>query len=354
MRGSGQGGYKPVFKSHSSRTATPSMTARGTSAQPNHGKTSPGSEFRPRLTYAIAPPNQATPAERRRSIAAAQSARICSLPVDALLVYDVQDEATRNGEPRPFAFAPKVDPLSYAYDELQIGTLPRVVYRAVAGDSELSLCRWLDILRRHGGAAVLVGAPSRCAPATLTLPSALLLGKKHGPETPMGGVVIPERHEMSGAEDARVWAKVEYGCRFFVSQTVWSVSVTKRLLVDLRNRADREGACMPPLLLTFSPCGSQQTLEFMSWLGVTVPDWVKRDLLTAKDMLARSIQLAADGFAEVRAFASEHGLSVGCNVESVSSRAAEIEASVELVHRVARLDARPEVAAARSLGALYS
>jgi hypothetical protein len=139
-----------------------------------------------------------------------------------------------------------------------------------------------------------------------------------------------------------------------VSQTVWSVSVTKRLLLDLRNRADREGGSVPPLLLTFSPCGSRQTLEFMSWLGVTVPDWVKRDLLAAKDMLARSIDLAADAFAQVRAFAMEHGLSVGCNVESVSSRAAEVEASVELLHRVARLDARPELADARSLGARCS
>jgi len=92
--------------------------------------------FRPRLTYAITPPNQTTPDERRRAIAAAQSARVSSLPVDALLVYDVQDEAARNGNPRPFSFVPKVDPLSYAFDELQIGALPRVVYRAVAEQSE--------------------------------------------------------------------------------------------------------------------------------------------------------------------------------------------------------------------------
>src|SRR6478609_4458967 len=78
-------------------------------------------EFRPRLTYAITPPNQTTPEERRRTIAAAQSARVSSLPVDALLVYDVQDEAARNGSPRPFPFAPKFDPLSYAFDDLQIG-----------------------------------------------------------------------------------------------------------------------------------------------------------------------------------------------------------------------------------------
>jgi hypothetical protein len=57
---------------------------------------------RPRLTYAIAPPNRTTAPERRREIAAEQSARISALPIDALLVYDVQDEAARNASQRPF------------------------------------------------------------------------------------------------------------------------------------------------------------------------------------------------------------------------------------------------------------
>ena len=304
--------------------------------------------FQPRLTYAVTPPNQTTPELRRRALAAAQSARVSSLPVDALLVYDVQDEAARNGALRPFSFVPKVDPLSYAFDELDIGALPRVVYRAVSGQGEPSLCHWLDRLQAHGGRAVLVGAPSRHFAATLSLPRAFSLCRSHAPGLAFGGVVIPERHQSSGAEDARVWAKVQQGCGFFVSQTVWSVSATKRLLLDLRVRAELEGGQAPHLLLTFSPCGSQQTLEFIEWLGVTLPDTVKRELLSAKDMLERSVELASEAFAEVRAFAAEQGLSVGCNVESVSSRAAEVEASVELVRRIDQHAPRPRLPSASS------
>jgi hypothetical protein len=58
-------------------------------------------------------------------------------------------------------------------------------------------------------------------------------------------------------------------------------------------------------------------------------------------MLARSIELAAQAFDEVLAFATEQGLNVGCNVESVSSRAAEVEASVELLRRIDQLNPRP-------------
>lgn len=291
----------------------------------------------PRLTYAITPPNRTTPVERRREIAAAQSARISALPIDALLVYDVQDEATRNGAARPFPFTPKVDPLSYAFDALQVGSLPRVVYRAVADQDEPALRQWLEALHARGGQAVLVGAPSRSVASALTLTEAYAVCRSHHPALQFGGVLIPERHESAGAEDARVWAKVQQGCRFFVSQTVWSVAATKRLLQDLRLRAELEGGQAPPILLTFSPCGSEQTLRFLEWLGVSLPGPIKRELLSAKDMLARSVELAAETFDEVRTFAAEQGLDVGCNVESVSARIDEVEASLELVQRIHRL-----------------
>jgi len=229
---------------------------------------------------------------------------------------------------------PKVDPLGYALDELQLGTLPCIIYRAVADQDESSLCEWFERLHAQGGRAVLVGAPSRETSTALTLPQAFSLCRRHTPGLAFGGVVIAERHETAGAEDARVWAKHQQGCTFFVSQTVWSVATTKRLLLDLRLRSELEGGHAPHVLLTFSPCGSPQTLEFLQWLGVTVPETVQRELLAATDMMRRSIELASEAFAELRSFAAEHGLSVGCNVESVSSRATEVEASVELVRRV--------------------
>ncbi|HEY6079819.1 MAG TPA: hypothetical protein VIW29_13485 [Polyangiaceae bacterium] len=290
-----------------------------------------------KLTYAIAPPNQATPTERRQAIAAEQSARIASLPIDALLVYDVQDEAARNVGPRPFRFMPKVDALTYAFDALQLGALPRIVYRAVAEQDEAALRAWLDTLQARGGRAVLVGAPSREAAPPLTLPNALGVCRSHAPLLPFGGVLIPERHVTRGGEDARVWSKMQQGCRFFVSQTVWCAATTKRLLRDLRIRLEQESGAAPAILFTLSPCGSAQTLDFLEWLGVAVPGPVKRELLAAKDMLARSIDLATETFAEIRGFAREQGLVVGCNVESVTARTAEVEASIELLRRVDRM-----------------
>ena len=224
-----------------------------------------------RLTYAIAPPNRVTPAERRREIAAEQSARIARLPIDALLVYDVQDEAARTAEPRPFPFFAKVDALAYAFDALRIGALPRVVYRAVAGQDAQGLSEWLDKLQACGGRAVLVGAPSSAAgaspPTSLSLQQAYEVCRSQAPGLSFGGVVIPERHQARGDEHVRVCSKQQQGCSFFVSQTVWSVAATKRLLRDLRLRAEQEGRAAPPVLFRWfaTATHSRSVRAFVTW-----------------------------------------------------------------------------------------
>lgn len=288
----------------------------------------------PRLTYALTPPNRDAPLERRRAIAAVQSARIRELPIDALIVYDVQDEHVRNSTPRPFPFAPKVDPLTYAFDELRLGVLPRIVYRSVADQSAASLLSWLSRLAARGGKAVLVGPPSRNLRSTLKLSEAHALCRTHIPALEVGGVVIPERHCTTGAEDQRVWDKVRAGCEFFVSQTVWDVDATKRVLQAVRARADLNERPPPRILVTLSPCGSLQTLAFLEWLGVNIPAPVRHQLTDATDMLERSVELAEHAFEELNTYARECGVPIGCNVESVSSRAVEVEAATELVNRI--------------------
>ena len=85
-----------------------------------------------------------------------------------------------------------------------------------------------------------------------------------------------------------------------------------------------------PFILSFSPCGSLKTMEFMKWLGISFPRWLENDLRTAPDVLRKSIDLALQIFEDVRVFAKDKGIPLGVNVESVSIRKEEIEASGEL------------------------
>ncbi len=291
----------------------------------------------PRLTYGITPPKLSTPEPRRREIAAAQSARIAGLPIDALVVYDLQDESSRTDVERPFPFLRTIDPLEYAYEYLTGLQLPRIVYRSVSGVSAADLATWLTKLQDLGGAAVLVGAPSKSQSVNLCLRDAYGLRISNVPNLALGGVAIAERHEARGAEEERILDKVERGCSFFITQAVYSVTASKNLLSDLHYRCAETSRPVPPLLVTLSPCGSRKTLEFMAWLGVSVPRWLQNELLHAHDILEKSIELCVQSFAELHHFARDKNITLGCNVESVSLNKAEIEASVELVARVRKV-----------------
>ena len=111
---------------------------------------------------------------------------------------------------------------------------------------------------------------------------------------------------------------------------MFDASSTKSLLSDYALRFAREHLAPVPFILSFSPCGSLKTMEFMKWLGVSFPRWLENDLRTAPDILRKSVDLALQIFADVRAFAKDKGIPLGVNVESVSIRKEEIEASGEL------------------------
>ena len=69
----------------------------------------------------------------------------------------------------------------------------------------------------------------------------------------------------------------------------------------------------------------------MTWLGIRFPRWLQNELRVAADPLERSLVLCERIFLEVWSYAQEKGIPVGVNVESVSIRKAEIDASVELL-----------------------
>jgi len=286
--------------------------------------------------YGIAPPKLATPPERIREIAAQQVERVHSLAPDGLVVYDIQDEAGRDGEERPFPFLPTVDPDGYAGAALGALVTPKVVYRCVGTQSSAAFASWLESVRAEPARrlAVFVGAPrggARSAGPSLTEAYALA---RTVPNLVLGGIAIAERHTVKGDEHERMLAKQARGCRFFITQSVYDASSTKSLLSDYALSARALGHSPAPVVLTFSPCGSVRTLEFMKWLGISFPRWLENELRHSSDTLERSVDLCESVFADVAEYAREKALPVGINVESVSIRKAEIDASVELYRRL--------------------
>ncbi len=294
--------------------------------------------------YGLAPPRRETDAERLAEIAQHQVARVRGLGADGLVVYDLQDETARTAAPRPFPFLPTIDAERYARHHLAALEVPRIVYRAVSASPPTQFERWLDEVaaRPEPSLSVLVGAPARVeAPGTLKLVDAYRLVRERAPDLVLGGIAIAERHARSEDEHTRLIAKMGHGCRFFVSQAVYDVAATKSLLSDYALALGELGEPPVPLLLTFAPCGSLKTLAFMKWLGISVPRWLENELRHASDPLEQSVRLCVQTFTELASFAREKGLPLGVNVESVSIRKAEIEASVALFEQLRVIAQQP-------------
>lgn len=285
--------------------------------------------------YGIAPPKLATDPERLREIAAQQVARLHRLAPDGLVVYDIQDEPGRSGQARPFPFLPTVDPEVYAYDALAELAIPKIVYRCVGAQPREVFSSWIHTVRAADRRlSVFVGAPrGRSRIPGLPLAEAYALARA-APNLVLGGIAIAERHVAKEDEHQRILAKQDAGCRFFITQSVYDAGSTRSLLSDYALSLQASGRSPAPVVLTFSPCGSVRTLEFMKWLGISFPRWLENELRHSADTLERSIDLCESVFTDVQAYAREKQLPIGINVESVSIRKSEVEASVELFRRL--------------------
>lgn len=289
------------------------------------------------LTYGLTPPKRSTPPDKRQNAAERQMERVRGLPVDGLVLYDIQDESARTDVVRPFPFLETSDPTEYAYADLGPLELPKVVYRSVVGSSEAALLASLERIDAQAGLSVFVGAAAKTVVPKLRLPEAYRLARERVPNLPYGGVLIAERHAEGSREDERVRRKLAQGCQFFITQAVYSSVASKNVLSDLYYEAQRSGQDLPVILITLSPCGSLKTLEFMRWLGISVPRWLENELVHSKDMLRASVQQSIGVFRELYEFAHAKGIPLGCNVESVSLRKEEIDASSELLLAVAKI-----------------
>jgi hypothetical protein len=290
-----------------------------------------GSEF---LLFAVTPPRITVSRERAQEIADVTQKRLAPVGLDGLVLYDIDDESDRNPEERPFPFLPTIDPAAFLAHHLKDWDRPVVVYRAVGKYEEGELRAWLEAQDADRALTVFVGASSRHRWSATSLVRAQELWAQTRPDLRLGGVAIPERHTRRGEEHLRLIAKQEAGCSFFVTQVVYDVNAAKNLVSDYRYECAARGLEPVPIVFTFSVCGSLKTLEFLGWLGVDVPRWIQNDLRHADDTLQASYEHSFSAARELIGYCRRMNVPFGVNVESVSIRLAEIEASVDLARQL--------------------
>lgn len=301
----------------------------------------PASDLRGRLCgtkgvvrlYGTTPPREGSAAALVENAADKLAERLRRLPVDAVVVYDIQDESARTSAPRPFPYMRTIDPRVYAQLLGARLGLPVITYKSIGLMSEAEWLAWLNETGPGFGVdfVSVVGRPtSGTGQYPLSLDRAIALAAGHPRRYAVGGVVIAERHARYAGEGGRMIVKAQSGCTFFVSQTVYHPRSTVEMLADYARRCSEAGVAPRRVVLTFAPAGREKTMAFMKWLGIDVPPDTERAILGAADPLAQSIAICRDNLRRILDEPYVNRIPLGINVESVSINRDEIDASVEL------------------------
>lgn len=288
------------------------------------------------VTYGFSPPKKNNTEEKIREIAQGFVNRVAELDIDAVVLYDIQDETDRISDDRPFPFLPTLDPNHYSDSYLSEITTPKIIYRCVGKYTREQFVNHLLTVESKAGRhpEVFVGASSSDQNISLSLAEAYQIMAERQSNVILGGITIPERHQKKHDEHIRIIDKTNSGCQFFVSQGVYNVQAAKNMLSDYYYHCLDNNIKPAPILFTLAPCGSAKTIIFMKWLGISIPKWLENDLLNSKTMLEDSVKLCLDIFENLSQFAAEKNIPIGFNIESLSIRKTEIDASVELTKEI--------------------
>jgi hypothetical protein len=282
------------------------------------------------LLVGITPPRRSASAAQADEIAAVTTARLADVDLDGLVLYDIDDESDRNPADRPFPYLPTMDPAAFHAGHLGGFAKPVVIYRCVGKYPRTELSSWLRSVDPDQVTSVFVGPSSSDKAVHTDLRAAHDLKQEVRPELLVGGVSITERYSRGRDEHLRMVSKQERGCAYFISQVVYDVDATKSMLSDYHYACLERGTAPRPVILTMSVCGSLKTLAFLKWLGVDVPRWLENTLRHAPDPLAESYDQCVRNARDLVTFCRRLGLPFGFNVESVSIRKVEIDASIAL------------------------
>jgi 5,10-methylenetetrahydrofolate reductase len=278
------------------------------------------------------PPKMGTDKAQLETIANKLLARLHEIEYDGVIIYDIQDESSRTAVPRPFPFRKTVDPREYSQLISQLSELDVITYKSVAQRDEAEFNAWLDETAEKYKLKniVLVGSPSSTGDIKLSLPNAYKALASHKSNTFLGGVTIAERHASKRNEHERLLEKIDQGCEYFISQAVYNAQETIDLITSYSRSCRHNGISPKRIILTFTPCGGEKTLDFMKWLGISVPEATKWRILDSNDSLNESIRICRDNLNQILQSCAHLDVPLGLNIESLTNRKEEIDASINL------------------------
>ena len=283
--------------------------------------------------YGTTPPRQGTSPEKIYVIAEKLRARLSKLNLDAINIYDIQAEAGRTEISRPFPFPPTIDSREYAKILQNLTGKEIINYKCVVHHPREDFEAWLDETWQQFELRYLTlvgGSTSNKSYPGPTLSQASQMTAAHKYDFSFGGVTIAERHASKGNEHLKLIQKTQLGMKFFTSQVVYQPNATIQLLQDYSQKCQELNISPVRIILTFAPCGHLKTLQFLKWLGVNFSLETEKEILEAQSPLHKSIEICCLTWRRILDSIKHSNIPLGINVESVSIKQDEIDASLEL------------------------
>lgn len=288
--------------------------------------------------YGTVPPRKCTSLERVTSIAKKLVEDVERLGVDALVIYDVQDEPSRSGECRPFPFAHSIEPEVYAKLVKEFTTRPLecIVYRALPYITRDKFQDFLDYVHNEAkctGIAFVGGPTVYDGYSVMEAAQEASAHAQH--HFCLGGVTLAERHRDTNTEDRLVATKVDKGLKFFTTQVVYNADNAISFLRAYDELCKAESRVPARILFTFAPFARDETADFLKWLGVELPmGTIKR--VTARPTpqlrVKEAIEICRENLQRILGACERYGIDIplGFNAECVSKHREEVEGALEL------------------------
>ncbi|MBH0045131.1 MULTISPECIES: methylenetetrahydrofolate reductase [unclassified Pseudoalteromonas] len=278
------------------------------------------------------PPKIGTDKAQLKTIAEKLLGRLHEIEYDGVIIYDIQDESSRTNQDRPFAFKQTVDPREYSHLLRNLSAQDVITYKSVAQRGVGEFKDWLSETKNDYNLqnVVLVGSPSSIGDIKLSLPDAYKAMAEQSDDFFLGGVTIAERHSSKRNEHERLIEKTAQGCQFFISQAVYDAQATIELITSYARTCKAQGITPQRIILTFTPCGGEKTLDFMQWLGISVPEATKWRMLDADNTLSESVRICRENLDLILKSCAHLDVPLGLNIESLTNRKEEIDASINL------------------------
>ena len=278
------------------------------------------------------PPREGVALEKVEEVADKLVARFDKIDYDGLIVYDIQDESSRTDIVRPFPFNKTFEPCHYSQILSNKTNKPVITYKSVSSRDADDFNQWLDTSWKEYGVRdiVLVGSPSSQGHKTLSLTDAYQTQQENSNNYYVGGVTIAERHAKKGDEHLRLIEKDRQGCEYFISQAVYDAPATIDMLSSYARECRAQGIRPKRIILTFTPCGSEKTLDFMNWLGISIPEATRWRILESDTPLNESIKVCRNNLNQIIEAVMPLNIPLGLNIESLTNRKEEIDAAIRL------------------------